>query len=81
MKHERTLDEAIRDEVEYIKFRRIPEDKAKTLYEEYDDRYRRSVETRRGDERYFYVLREAYGAYLKEVFNATEWLEVVGYRV
>lgn len=81
MRSERTMEEAIRDEMEYLKFRRVPEDKAKTLYEEYDMRYRRAVETRRGDPVYFYTLREACGAYLKEVYGASGWLVVAEYRV
>lgn len=81
MKSERIMEEEICAELEYLKFRSVTEEKAKMLYEEYDMRYRRALETRRGDPVYFYTLREACGIYLKEVYKATEWLVIAGYRV
>lgn len=76
MKAERTMEQAIRDEAEELKFRRISEERAKMLWEEYDHRYRRAVEGRGQDSIRYYIIREGVALYLKEQYGCEEWMTV-----
>lgn len=70
MKEEKSMDQAIRDEVRELWERDISEEKAMDLYQLNDRYYRRTVnhKTRRGAAE-LYIRREACALYLKERYG------------
>lgn len=70
MKEEKSMEQAIRDEVRELWERDISEEKAMDLYREKDLNYRRTVnhKTRRGAAE-IYIQREACALYLKERYE------------
>ena len=70
MKEEKSMDQAIRDEVRELWKRDISEERAVELYREKDLNYRRTVnhKTRRGAAE-LYIRREACALYLKERYG------------
>lgn len=70
MKEEKSMDQAIRDEVRELWERNISEERAVELYREKDLYYRRTVnhKTRRGAAE-MYIQREACALYLKERYE------------
>ena len=70
MKEEKSMEQAIRDEVRELWERDISEERAVELYREKDLNYRRTVnhKTRRGAAE-MYIQREACALYLKERYE------------
>ena len=70
MKEEKSMDQAIRDEVRELGERDISAEKAMELYQMNDRYYRRTVnhKTRRGAEE-LYIRREACALYMKERYG------------
>lgn len=70
MKKERSMEQAIQDEMRELWERDIPEERAVELYREKDLNYRRTVnhKTRRGAAE-IYIQREACALYLKERYE------------
>lgn len=70
MEQERTMEQAIRDVVQELETRRVPEEQAREIYMRLDMRYKYTVnhKTRRCSTE-LYIRREGYALYLKERYG------------